>query len=100
MEELGYVIAVQKFFPSLRAGKFPGRRARQCAWRNELNEAVDRELLADQPLQPMNTFGPLGGIQLPVLDDHHGQFSPVGRLNRERARIAYSDFWQFLGEML
>ena len=68
--------------------------------RNDLNETVYPEALADQPLQAMDKFSLSGRIPLTPLHEHDRHFNPIRVCYRKRARLARSHLGQFLSEML
>src|SRR5215510_3103133 len=90
----------QKFFPRLRTGELSGGRTRQGVRRNDLNETVQPEALADQPLHAMDKFSLPGRAPLTPLDDHDRHFNPIRAQYRKRARLARSYLGQFLSQML
>jgi hypothetical protein len=68
--------------------------------RNDLNETVQPEALADQPLQAMDKFSLPGSIPLTPLHEHDRHFNPIRGWYRKRACLARSHLGRFLSEML
>jgi hypothetical protein len=68
--------------------------------RNDLNETVYPEALADQPPQAMGKFSLAGRIPLAPLHDHGRHLNPIRVQYRKRTRVARSHLGQFLSEML